>query len=86
LEWLSFTHRYVPVGLLEEGHRQEMDQRPPNFVGRNDLESLLASPSARDWEKITEMFLGPVPEGFEFKPKHKVRFCFVKMLVEITDE
>jgi tRNA-dihydrouridine synthase 3 len=71
LEWISFAHRYVPVGIIQPGFEQAMDSRPPFFCGRSDLETLLASPSARDWEKITEMFLGKCPEGFEFKPKHK---------------
>jgi tRNA-dihydrouridine synthase 3 len=56
LEWLSFAHRYVPAGILERP--QHINERPPNFVGRSDLETLLASPSARDWEKISEMCVG----------------------------
>ena len=70
LEWLSFLHRYVPVGLLERLPARLQD-RPPRFVGRNDLETLMASPSATDWVKITELLLGPVPASFEFTPKHK---------------
>ncbi|XP_018336650.1 tRNA-dihydrouridine(47) synthase [NAD(P)(+)]-like [Agrilus planipennis] len=70
LEWLSFLHRYVPVGLLETPP-QKMNQRPPKYVGRNDLETLMASSSSMDWIKISEMLLGPVPEGFQFLPKHK---------------
>lgn len=70
LEWLSFLHRYVPVGLLERPP-QRMNERVPKFHGRCDIETLLASPYGPDWVKITEMFLGKVPEGFAFEPKHK---------------
>ncbi|CAH1954415.1 unnamed protein product [Acanthoscelides obtectus] len=70
LEWLSFLYRYVPVGLLEDPP-QKINQRPPHFRGRDDLETLMASPSASDWIKISEMLLGPVPENFQFLPKHK---------------
>ncbi len=45
LEWMSFLHRYVPVGLLEVTP-QRLNQRPPLFVGRSDLETLLASDNA----------------------------------------
>lgn len=70
LEWLSFLHRYVPVGLLEQVP-QHMNDRPPRYVGRNDLETLFASNSADDWVRISEMLLGPVPDGFRFLPKHR---------------
>ncbi|KAL3832035.1 hypothetical protein ACJMK2_023715 [Sinanodonta woodiana] len=70
LEWLSFLHRYIPVGLLERVP-QKINERPPYYKGRDDLETLMASPSCRDWIKISEMLLGPVPEGFSFLPKHK---------------
>jgi len=49
LEWLSFTCRYVPVGLLER-LPQRMNERPPAFVGRDDLETLMGSPHAEDCE------------------------------------
>ncbi|KAJ1998074.1 tRNA-dihydrouridine synthase 3 [Coemansia sp. S85] len=70
LEWQSFLHRYIPAGILEV-LPQRMNDRPPAFVGRNDLETLMASSQARDWIKISEMILGPTPEGFTFVPKHK---------------
>ncbi|EFN53612.1 hypothetical protein CHLNCDRAFT_25754 [Chlorella variabilis] len=70
LEWLSFTHRYIPVGLLEVVP-QRMHWRPPAFVGRSDLETLLASDNAADWVAVSEMLLGPAPPGFVFSPKHK---------------
>ena len=71
LEWLSFLHRYVPVGLLEV-LPQQMNHRPPTHLcGRNDLETLFLSQHSADWIKISEMMLGPVPEGFQFQPKHK---------------
>lgn len=98
LEWLSYLHRYVPVGVLEHLSKdsagssnylgtnpsstfqgiqadtvyvQTMNQRPPPYHGRSDLETLLASGNAMDWIRISEMFLGPVKEDFHFLPKHK---------------
>ena len=50
LEWLSFLHRYIPVGLLES--TQKINQQPPAFRGRDDLETLMASRSVNDWIKI----------------------------------
>jgi tRNA-dihydrouridine synthase 3 len=70
LEWLSFLHRYIPVGLLEV-RPQKMSWRPPPFTGRSDLETLLGSGNAADWVRISEMLLGPAPAGFVFSPKHK---------------
>ena len=52
LEWLSFLHRYVPHGILERPP-QRMNERIPRFVGRNELETLLASPSCADWVRIS---------------------------------
>lgn len=72
LEFLSFTHRYVPVGLLETGHAPvTMTHRSPALRGRNDLETLFASQRSSDWVKISEMMLGPVPDAFSFTPKHR---------------
>ena len=70
LEWLSFLCRYIPVGLLEV-IPQTINQRPPIYHGRNDLETLFASSYCSDWIKITEMLLGPVKENYLFLPKHK---------------
>lgn len=70
LEWLSFLYRYVPVGLLERPP-QKINERPPTYCGRDDLETLMASRNCSDWIKISEILLGPVPDGFQFLPKHK---------------
>ncbi|KAJ6849562.1 tRNA-dihydrouridine(47) synthase [NAD(P)(+)]-like isoform X3 [Iris pallida] len=70
LEWLSYTYRYIPVGLLDV-IPQKLNWRPPTYFGRDDLETLMASDSAADWVRISEMLLGNVPEGFTFAPKHK---------------
>ncbi|CAG0922968.1 unnamed protein product [Notodromas monacha] len=48
LEWLSFLHRYIPVGLLEV-LPQKINERPPPYFGRSDLETLLSSPLCSDW-------------------------------------
>jgi tRNA-dihydrouridine synthase 3 len=70
LEWLSFTHRYVPIGLLER-LPPRINERPPLFKGRDDLETLMASTNYLDWLKIAEMFLGKAGDSFKFVPKHK---------------
>lgn len=51
LEWLSFTHRYVPLGILEH-MPPSLNDRPPRYRGRDDLETLLASDNYMDWMKI----------------------------------
>uniref|UniRef100_A0A7S1ANZ2 tRNA-dihydrouridine(47) synthase [NAD(P)(+)] n=1 Tax=Noctiluca scintillans TaxID=2966 RepID=A0A7S1ANZ2_NOCSC len=70
LEWMSFSCRYVPVGLLEQ-LPSKMNWRPRPYVGRSDLETKLASQNAQDWVEMTESLLGKVPDGFSFVPKHK---------------
>ncbi|XP_056375038.1 tRNA-dihydrouridine(47) synthase [NAD(P)(+)]-like [Hyla sarda] len=70
LEWLSFLCRYIPVGLLERVP-QKLNERPPYYLGRDYLETLMASQNVSDWIKISEMLLGPVPPNFTFLPKHK---------------
>eukprot|EP00997_Jenningsia_sp_PLL12_P011196 NODE_870_length_1401_cov_46.540680_g725_i0.p1 GENE.NODE_870_length_1401_cov_46.540680_g725_i0~~NODE_870_length_1401_cov_46.540680_g725_i0.p1 ORF type:complete len:320 (-),score=77.71 NODE_870_length_1401_cov_46.540680_g725_i0:38-997(-) len=69
LEWLSFTCRYVPAGILEA--QQKINERPPMYYGRSELETLMASTQSNDWIKISEMILGPTPDDFVFQPKHK---------------
>ncbi|CBF88723.1 hypothetical protein AN0818.2 [Aspergillus nidulans FGSC A4] len=70
LEWLSFACRYVPIGLLEY-LPPKINDRPPYWRGRNDMETLMGSHDYRDWIKISEMFLGPAHKDFKFEPKHK---------------
>ncbi|KAE8151017.1 tRNA-dihydrouridine(47) synthase [NAD(P)(+)] [Aspergillus avenaceus] len=70
LEWLSFSCRYIPIGLLEY-LPPRMNDRPPFWKGRNELETLMGSHHYKDWIKITEMFLGPAHKDFKFEPKHK---------------
>ena len=51
LEWLSFAYRYIPVGILEH-LPPSLQDRPPAWRGRNDLETLLGSDNFKDWIKI----------------------------------
>ncbi|EFB23607.1 hypothetical protein PANDA_017628, partial [Ailuropoda melanoleuca] len=67
LEWLSFLCRYVRPERLP----QRINERPPYYLGRDYLETLMASQRAADWIRISEMLLGPVPPDFVFLPKHK---------------
>lgn len=69
-EFLSFFHRYIPYGILEK-YPIKLNERPENWKGRDDLETLLGSNDYKDWIKISEMFLGPAGENFNFTPKHK---------------
>lgn len=81
LEWLSFAHRYVPLGILEHSSSSSsssatfpepsLQDRPPRWRGRSDLETLLGSEDHRDWIRISEMFLGKAHPGFRFVPKHR---------------
>lgn len=51
LEWLSFAYRYIPVGILEH-LPPSLQDRPPAWKGRNELETLLGSDNYKDWIKI----------------------------------
>ena len=54
LEWLSFAYRYVPVGIMEH-LPPKLQDRPPAWRGRNDLETLLGSDNFKDWIKIRQV-------------------------------
>ncbi|KAF8513739.1 zinc finger dihydrouridine synthase [Hysterangium stoloniferum] len=69
-EALSFQYRYIPIGLLERLPGR-LNDRPPTFRGRDELETMLASGNSQTWVKLSEMFLGPAPERFTFTPKHR---------------
>lgn len=92
LEWLSFYHRYIPLGLMERDPRRpasvaaaynggadpnadrfkmQINWRPPLYLGRDRHETLLSSPLAKDWVKVSELFLGKAGADFSFCPKHK---------------
>lgn len=69
-EFMSFFHRYVPMGICER-YPVLLNERPPNWKGRDDLETLLGSTDSNDWLKLSEMFFGKVNDEFVFTPKHK---------------
>lgn len=60
----------MPIGLLERMPPM-LNERPPAYKGRSELETLLSSSFVGDWVKISEMFLGPAGDDFNFVPKHK---------------
>ncbi|KRY32399.1 conserved hypothetical protein [Trichinella spiralis] len=72
LEWLSFLCRYIPVGLLEY-LPQKMNDRPPAYFGRDDLETLMASGKVSDWIKISEMLQLKKAEQFIVEGMLKMR-------------
>ncbi|XP_026192940.1 tRNA-dihydrouridine(47) synthase [NAD(P)(+)]-like [Cyclospora cayetanensis] len=76
LEFLSFTHRYIPPPFLEL-QPQLIHWRPSPFKGRSDLEVKLSSSNPQDWVDISSMFLGPPPVGFTFVPKHASNAYYV---------
>ena len=69
LEWLSFAHRYVPVGILAH-LPPSLQDRPPAYRGRSDLETLLASDNYLDWIKIrydSRLIIVVLANGFSVK-------------------
>lgn len=70
-EFMSFFHRYVPLGILARGEPQALNERARHWRGRDDVETLLGSAQASDWVKLSETFFGPVEDAFVFVPKHK---------------
>ncbi|EPY51923.1 tRNA dihydrouridine synthase Dus3 [Schizosaccharomyces cryophilus OY26] len=70
LEFMSFFHRYTPIALYEVA-RPRLNQRPPLYNARDEMEGMLASTNVNDWVKLSERFLGPTPSKFNFTPKHK---------------
>ncbi|OAD55962.1 tRNA-dihydrouridine(47) synthase [NAD(P)(+)]-like [Eufriesea mexicana] len=52
LEWISFLHRYIPVGILERPP-QRINERPPFYRGRDEMETLMASSNCADWTKLS---------------------------------
>lgn len=69
-EFMSFFHRYVPMGICERFPVQ-LNERPPNWRGRDELETQLGSSNVADWIKLSEKFFGKTDESFVFLPKHK---------------
>lgn len=88
LEWLSFAHRYVPVGILEY-LPPSLQDRPPAWRGRNELETLLASPDYRDWIKIRSVDFPPPPPRPFFQslfPFFLFPFSFSSFLISFPSE
>lgn len=69
-QWILSATRYIPVGLMEH-LPQRLNWRPPPYVGRDALETLMGRSDVAAWVDISEKLLGKTPEGFEFLPKHK---------------
>lgn len=69
-EFMSFFHRYIPMGICER-YPVHLNERPPNWKGRNDLETMLGSTNVQDWITLSELFFGKTDDSFVFMPKHK---------------
>lgn len=69
-EFMSFFHRYVPMGICAR-YPVKLNERPPYWHGRDELETKMGSLDVQDWIQLSEQFLGPVEANFQFTPKHK---------------
>lgn len=69
-EFMSFFHRYIPMGICER-YPVKLNERPPPWKGRDELETLMGSTNSNDWIKLSEQFFGKADESFNFTPKHK---------------
>ncbi|CAL9729248.1 tRNA-dihydrouridine(47) synthase [NAD(P)(+)] [Monosporozyma unispora] len=69
-DFMSFFHRYIPMGICER-YPVKLNERPPHWQGRDEMETKLGSLDSQDWIKLSEQFLGPVEPNFNFTPKHK---------------
>jgi len=65
LEWLSFAYRYIPVALLEY-LPPSLQDRPPAWRGRSELETFLGSDNYKDWIKIRYVLVFCSHGGFLF--------------------
>lgn len=71
LELQSFHCRYVPVGLLHQG-ASKLLWKVPQFKGRCELETLLASHEVHDWVELSvRAGLPPPHESYHFQATHK---------------
>uniref|UniRef100_A0A673L1K3 tRNA-dihydrouridine(47) synthase [NAD(P)(+)] n=1 Tax=Sinocyclocheilus rhinocerous TaxID=307959 RepID=A0A673L1K3_9TELE len=78
LEWLSFLCRYIPVGLLERVP-QKINERPPFYMGRDYMESLMASQHVDDWIQIRSVYSVFLTESRTFKAcNKKIQICCLK--------
>jgi len=74
LEWLSFAHRYIPLGLVQRLQPISIHHRAAGRLqARDQFETILSSPEVIDWQRIAAWFLGPAPSSEaknSFNPAH----------------
>ena len=70
-EFMSFFHRYIPMGICER-YPVRLNERPPNWIGRDKHGRVFwEALSSKDWIKLSEMFFGKADDSFVFTRKHK---------------